>query len=603
MKRTQPLPVHDYPAMLDLHRWWRREVGPPSGPVARIALLSTTTLTFLPPLLELCCWHRGLACEIHEAPHGTVFQEGLDPASSLHRFGPDTIIVLPHVSDVALPPVGGGDDALLLERALEPWKALWAMLGPGAVLLQGNYVVPPERPLGHLDAVVPGGVTRFVRRLNQHLADALPPGAVLHDTEHLAGCVGKNAWCDPVWWHGARMAASFDALPWVARSLAGLVAARHGRSRKCLVLDLDETLWRGVVADVGLEGIELGGSPAGRPHRALQQYARALRERGCLLAVCSRNDPEVALQPFREHADMVLREDDIACFVASFDDKASGLRRIASTLAIGLDALVFLDDNPAERALIRRELPEVAVVEPGDDPAGFVRALDQGGWFEALTLSGEDLERTEFYRSESRRREAAPVLGTTTDLEGYLRSLEMTVTTRPLRPVDVPRVTQLAGRTNQFNLTGLRPGEAEVSRHVGRGAHVGLTASVGDRFGELGLVAALLGTRRGSGLVIDVLVMSCRVLSRGVEDALFAAVVATCVGQGIDRIHGRFVPSGRNGLVRGLFARLGFGPGHPAVEADGVESWVYEVGSAIAAPPWLVHQHVDEEDVHVRRHP
>lgn len=575
-----------YSDLLALYTEWRLERPKPT---ARIAVMGSATTTYLVPLLEVFCWQRGIPCEIHESPFGTLFQQGLDTESAVYRVQPDIMVLLPHVCDLAFPPIDAGDPEPFLQRTLQDWRSVWQACKSccSASILQGSYVIPPERPLGHLDAVWPVGRTRYLRTLNARLSDRLPPGVTLHDTEHLAGCVGKNVWCDPVWWHGAKVEPSFDAIAWLAHSLSASIASLLGRARKCLVLDLDDTLWGGVVADVGVEGIVLGGSAEGTARSELQQYILALRERGCVLAICSRNDPEVARLPFRQHPAMLLREEDIACFMASYDDKATSIRRIAEHLGLGLESMVFVDDNPAERELVRRELPDVAVVELPEDPSGYARALDEGRWFESFALTAEDLERTSLYRSEVQRRSLkTELLGGSTDLEGYLRSLEMTTTLAPLAPSDVARVTQLIGRTNQFNLTGRRLSEESVSACLTDPRRLALTARLKDRFGDLGLVATLLGEERENALWVDVFVMSCRVLSRGVEDALFAALVCSCRERRIDLIVGEYVPTDRNGLVREMYAKLGF-LRDGGTYADGAVRWTYEVRGPVRHPPWM----------------
>ncbi|HSR96245.1 MAG TPA: HAD-IIIC family phosphatase, partial [Kofleriaceae bacterium] len=324
-----------------------------------------------------------------------------------------------------------------------------------------------------------------------------------------------------------------------------------------LVLDLDNTLWGGVVGETGPLGVALGGTADGEAFRAFQRHCRGLAQRGVLLAVASKNNPADARAPFGTHPDMVLALDDFAAFDASWDPKATALRRIADTLALGLDAFVFFDDNAAEREHIRQALPEVEVVDVPDDPAGYVRALEDGLWFEATGLTDEDRARTAHYTVERHRVElrAAAV-----NLDDYLTSLEMTAQLRALDETDLQRVVQLIGKTNQFNLTTRRHAEAQVRAIAGAAGSIALTVRLRDRFGDYGLVAVVLGLRDGEALAIDTWLMSCRVIGRTLEQLVLRELVARAERLGYRRLIGEYVPTAKNALVAGLYGELGFVP-------------------------------------------
>jgi FkbH-like protein len=297
----------------------------------------------------------------------------------------------------------------------------------------------------------------------------------------------------------------------------------------------------------------------GEAFAAFQSYARALQRRGVILAVCSKNDQAAALAAFDSHPEMVLKRADMACFVANWQDKPANLRTIARTLNIGLDALVFADDNPFERALVRRELPMVAVPELTDEPADYPAILADAGYFEALAITPEDQARGRHYRDNQAR---AALQETATDLDAYLRGLEMELRWRPFDRVGLPRIVQLVNKTNQFNLTTRRITEAEALAVIDDPGAVGLQLRLLDRFGDNGMIAVVIGrlAAGGAALAIDTWLMSCRVLGRQVEAATLELIVAQARRLGARRLIGTYVPSGRNAMVRDHYARLGFTP-------------------------------------------
>jgi len=333
-------------------------------------------------------------------------------------------------------------------------------------------------------------------------------------------------------------------------------AAMRGKARKCLVLDLDNTLWGGVIGDDGLEGIVLNeGDARGEAHRAIQSMASDLSRRGVVLAVCSKNDDATARLPFRDHPGMILKEEDIAVFVANWNDKASNLERIAQQLELGLDSFVLLDDNPAERSLIRQALPQVAVPEVGDDASTYVKAVLGAGYFESVALTAEDLVRANQYRENAQR---AELLDSSRDLDAFLRSLEMTVTLAPFNATGRKRITQLINKTNQFNVTTRRYTEAQVAEFETSPGHYTLQVSAGDRFGDNGMISVVICERGAADWRIDSWLMSCRVLNRKIEEAICNRLAADAKAAGARRLLGEYLPTDRNGIVAELYSKLGF---------------------------------------------
>jgi FkbH-like protein len=405
---------------------------------------------------------------------------------------------------------------------------------------------------------LPGSRQTFIRRLSERIRRmANIEGVDVLSLDTRAAIDGVAVWHDADLWFHAKQEVAPRAAPFCGDLLVRLLAAQLGLSAKCLVLDLDNTLWGGVVGDDGVERIELGqGSATGEAFVAVQQYAKALSQRGVILAVCSKNDEHNALAPFERHPEMVLRRADIACFVANWNDKPSNLRMIAKKLSIGLDALVFLDDNPFERALVRRELPMVAVPEINDDPSSYPRVLEDAGYFEATRITPEDRQRVAHYRDNADR---TRLRETTSDLASYLASLDARLIWRPFDRMGLARIIQLANKTNQFNLTTRRYSEADVLAIMNDSRCFGLQLRLVDRFGDNGMIAIVVGRlQEPDTVLIENWLMSCRVLGRGVETATLGLLAEQAIRLGAGRLVGEYRPTAKNGMVRELFPRLGF---------------------------------------------
>ncbi|WP_118134657.1 HAD family hydrolase [Oceanicella sp. SM1341] len=556
----------------------------PGVPAAlRLALLGDGTLSLLGPALTGTALRRGLRLEVIETPYGAAMGEALDPGSALHAARPDAALIAPDRRLLGLDGFepSGQAAAEKVAAALGTLRTLAGGLRQGVtgpVLVQT--VVPPALPfLGGFDRLHPGSPAAMVAALNAALADwALSGEIILADIAGLAAAYGLAAWEDAQHWHGAKLPFTPDALPlhaeWVARTLA----AARGLSAKCLVLDLDNTLWGGVIGDDGLEGIVLGqGSAGGEAFLAVQRLALELRARGVLLAVASKNDDAVARRAFREHPEMLLREEHITVFQANWTDKAENLRAIAKGLDIGLDALVFLDDNPAERAQVRAELPQVMVPELPEEPALYPATLMAAGYFDTTSFGAEDAGRAALYagRAERLRLEASA-----SDMGAYLRSLDMVCTLRPFDAEGRARIAQLINKSNQFNLTTRRRAEPEVAALTGAPGWHTMQVRLADRFGDNGMIGVVVAEARGTDWVIDTWLMSCRVLKRRVEEAVLAGLARAARAAGAQRLVGRYIPTAKNGLVAGHYAALGFAP----AGAEGEET-LWQLDLAAWAPP------------------
>ena len=396
------------------------------------------------------------------------------------------------------------------------------------------------------------------------------------DVARLAGVIGLERWDDPQQWHAAKLPFAANIIPAYADLVARTLGAVFGKSRKCLVIDLDNTIWGGVIGDDGLTGIVLGqGSAAGEAFLAVQRAVLDLRNRGIVIAVCSKNDEENARRPFADHSEMLLKSEHIAVFQSNWIDKAANLRTIAAALNLGLDALVFLDDNPAERAQVRAELPMVAVPELPSNPALYARTLLAAGYFEAVAFSDDDRRRADDYQANSER---SSLMAQASDMDAYLRSLAMACTIRRFDLDGRARIAQLINKSNQFNLTTRRYTEAEVARFGIRSGKLALQVRLADRFGDNGMISVVIATKGKQIWTIDTWLMSCRVLGRGVEAAILRHLVRAAREAGATALRGRYFPSGKNQMVSDHYRKLGF---QEEASGDAGTNWLLDLNAYI----------------------
>lgn len=529
----------------------------------RLALLGTSTVDHLYPGIRAGALRRNLWVTLYQGNYGQYVQDIYDDASALKAWKPDTVLFA-FDSRHLLGNYSVGEAADETEARLDDtvgqivqlWRKAREKLGCDII----QQTALPIFPLlfGENEHRLPSSPAALLVRINQRLRMAAQnEGVTLLSLDQWAAQDGLAAWHDPALWHRAKQEVHLAAMPMYGDLVGRILAAQQGRSAKCLVLDLDNTLWGGVIGDDGLEGIVLGqGSALGEAFCEFQRYAKNLGERGIILAVCSKNDESNALLPFERHQDMVLKRDDIACFAASWQDKATAIRLIAKQLNIGLDALVFADDNPFERNIVRRELPMVSVPEMPEDPALFAAMLSRAGYFESIAITADDLGRTQQYKQNSRRESAREGA---TDMASYLRSLEMRLAWSRFTHDDQARVVQLINKTNQFNLTTRRYSASEVAAVLDDPAVLHLQLRLSDKYGDNGIISIVIGRLVDHATIdIDTWLMSCRVLGRQVEQATLSIVVAEARRMKATRLIGRYRPSEKNGMVAEHYLRLGF---------------------------------------------
>jgi FkbH-like protein len=539
-------------------------------PRVRIALLGSSTLSHLVSGIRVGCLRRGLVAEIYEGRYGSYRQELADPGSALHAFRPQVLLLALDARHLTMADSATPDDALEIMRGC--WRAAREQLHCAVVQQTVLPCLPALLGNNEHQAASPGAAAQ---RINERLRQgAEEHGVHLLSIDQFAFEQGLSYWHDAALWHRAKQEVHPRAGALYGEQVGRIVGALRGKSYKCLVLDLDNTLWGGVIGDDGLAGIVLGqGNALGESYLAFQRYAQALARRGVILAVCSKNDPANAMLPFESHPEMALKKEDIAVFVANWQDKASNLRAIAQSLNILLDSLVFVDDNPVERSLVRRELPMVAVPELPEDPGYYVDCLSRAGYFEALALTEEDRERTSQYRANLQREELRSAV---TDMDSFLRDLKMELAWQPFSPHDLSRVVQLINKTNQFNLTTRRYLESQVVEMLSDPRWLTLQFRLSDVYGNNGIIAIVIGELScGGDLRVDTWLMSCRVLGRKVESATLNVLVEQARGKGAVRLVGEYRPTAKNGMVRDHYPGLGFQP----LESlpDGTTRWALDM--------------------------
>jgi FkbH-like protein len=554
---NQVFPLLSY---ADILRESRRLDPSSASQKLRMALLADTATQRLATLLRVLFHRNDIDCSFYEGGFDGIELEVHDANSELYRFAPDVVVILNAVQ--ALRSRFGrrsGDAKAFVEENLDTMTGVWDAVRKhtSAPIIQSNFVLPYERTFGNFDLKMPQSFYAVVAWLNEQIPSASQQrGHVLiNDVDALASWIGRRFWFDDRLWDLSKYLCAVDHLPALARNIVNIVMAQRGRVIKCVVLDLDNTLWGGLIGEDGLEGIQLNSHGDGEAFYRFQLFLRELLKRGIVLAVCSKNEMANALLPFQKHPEMVLKQDDIACFVANWNDKAENIRHIRETLNIGFDSMVFLDDSPFERDLVRNLAPGVIVPDLPEDPADYVRAISELNLFETTTFSAEDLQRSELYRMEALRQSEQASFGS---LGEFLRSLKMQMSLARFDPYHLPRIAQLIQRSNQFNLTTRRRTEADCADLMNDPSFIPLYAKLSDRLGDHGLIAVVILERLEGELAIRDWLMSCRVLKRGVEQALMNEVFQQANGLGLARVTGEFIPTAKNHMVQDFFAQFGF---------------------------------------------
>lgn len=561
-----------YKTFSELKKDLRRNI--PQLKKIKVALLGDTATQFLNIALRGTAVNEGFEFEIFEADFGQISRQILDPSSEYYEFNADYTIIFESSHKLLSQYYKAYDtQSVFAEHKISYIQDLYRTIQKQTKsrVIYCNFPVIDNQVFGNFSNKVESSFVFQLNKLNYLLSAQI---ALANDNFFIADLLsiqnkwGRNFMFSPSIYINTEMVLSLDSLPVVAHSITSIISSLEGKFKKCLILDLDNTTWGGIIGDDGLEKIQLGSLGIGKAFTEFQYWVKALKQRGVILAVCSKNDEDKAKEPFEKHPDMILKMDDIAVFVANWDNKADNIRRIQGVLNIGFDSMVFLDDNPFERNLVRENLSEVCVPELPEDPAEYLEYLYSLNLFETASFSENDAERTKQYQVEAQR---AVDLDSFTNVEDFLKSMNMTSDVRSFNSFSKPRVSQLTQRSNQFNLRTVRYTENDVDSLINSDDHYTLSFTLEDKYGDNGLICVIVLEKKDSEtLFIDTWLMSCRVLKRGMEDFTLNTIVESARKNGYKYVVGEYLPTTKNQMVKDHYERLGF--------AEQDQKWVLDVG-------------------------
>ena len=543
----------------------------------KVAILSGTTIGELKSVLEVFLLSYGIKPVFFEGGYNRFYEESVFDNTELKDFAPDIIWINTSYHSIHNLPLPGEDKDTVnkkLEAEVARFRSVWNGLAAyKCPVIQNNFDLPRVRVMGNADGWLSSGRVRFVRRLNEAFAEAAENDAslLLLDYEYAAAWNGIDLFTDPNYYNGYKYGVAPSYIPFVAFQAANIIKSVFGKNKKALFLDLDNTLWGGVIGDDGLEGIHLGyESPSGIAYSDLQQYAKDLSRIGIILGICSKNEDDIAKTGF-SHPSSLLAVEDFLSFKANWDPKPQNLEISAKELNIGSDSIVFADDNPAERVIVRDSGLDCAVPEL-NVPERFAETISGAGYFEVTSLSGDDLSRAKMYKENLQREQVAQSF---TDYDAYLRSLEMKGYIGPFKEEQLERVTQLANKTNQFNMTTRRYQPEEMVFRASDPNTVTVSGRLEDRFGDNGIVSCIVANKTDDVTWdIELWIMSCRVFKRDLELAMFDALVNEIKEKGGTTITGWYFPTAKNKIVSDFYASLGF---EKQSETESGTFWKYDI--------------------------
>lgn len=546
--------------------------------VKKVAVLGGSTTHDIIRVLELFLLDQGIEPEFYESEYAMYWQDAMFENPKLQEFGPDVIYI--HTSNRNITDFPQLDDTkeMILEKeekAYAHFQVMWEKLREtyDCPIIQNNFELPFYRLLGNRDAVDVHGGVHFLNRLNEKFYEYAESheNFYINDIHYLSSCYGLDKWADPFFWHMYKYALCLDAIPSLAFNVSNIIKSIYGKNKKALVLDLDNTLWGGIVGDDGVENLEIGQETSlGQVYQEFQNYIKAQKQLGVMLNVNSKNEEENALAGL-QHPDGVLRPEDFIVIKANWDPKSKNLMDIATELNILPDSLVFVDDNPAEREIVRQQTCGTAVPEIGN-PEEYIRIIDHSGFFEVTRLSADDRKRNEMYKANAMRKQQEQSF---TDYKEYLRSLEMKAVIAPFEPLYMARIAQLTNKSNQFNLTTRRFSQSEIEKIAKDPQFLTLYGKLEDKFGDNGVVSLVIGQKEEKTMHIRLWLMSCRVLKRDMEYAMMDTLVKDCRKQGVETIYGYYYKTAKNAMVKEFYSLMGF----EKINEDEQENstWKYEV--------------------------
>lgn len=542
----------------------------------KIAILGGSTTNGIADQLELFLLWQGIKPTFYQSEYNQYWQDAMF-GRELREFKPDFIFIHTSNRNIARYPdmsMKSGDVDLLLKSQTEHFTAMWDKLREdiGCPIIQNNMEMPYWRLLGNKDCADIHGRVSFVTRINQGFYEYAQShdNFFIHDINYLSASLGLEQWSNPLYWNMYKYALAVPLIPEFAFSLSKIFASLLGRNKKVLALDLDNTLWGGVVGDDGAEGIVVGQEvPMGQAYCEFQEYLKAQKQLGVLLTVCSKNDEENAIAGLN-HPDGVLRPRDFTLIKANWEPKSLNIEQTAKELNLLPESIVFVDDNPAEREIVKGTLPCEA--PPMESIEGYIRTLDKGGYFEVTNFSEDDLKRGEMYKQNAER---AKMQSAFADYGEYLDSLEMKAEIADFSPINLARITQLTNKSNQFNLTTKRFTPAEMEQVYKSADYIRLCGRLEDKFGDNGIVSVVIGKKDGVALDIELWLMSCRVLKRDMELAMLDTLAEEAARQGIEVLRGHYYPTAKNNMVKNLYGDFGFDK--ISEDNEGNTLWEYNI--------------------------
>ena len=532
------------------------------GAPRRLAILGNVSTQFLAVAIRGYASFEGLSLSVYDTDYNQIEAQLLDPTSEVYSFNPDSILLWLATDKLYeefldLPLEARQDFA---SSTMQKITTYWDLIAKNskANILQMNFTEIDDKALGNYSCKVNSAFVYQIRKLNFMLAEAMKRRKNVYPIDILSVQIqlGTSVFYDAPLYYNAKMSVSTDALPYVAKAVIDVQKALAGRIKKCVVLDLDNTLWGGVIGDDGMDNIEIGELGRGHVFTDFQRWLKQLKECGIILCVCSKNIEDTAKKPFEEHDEMILRLSDIALFVANWEDKASNIRLIQKTLNIGMDSMVFIDDNPFERNLVRQMIPEIEVPELPEDPALYLGYLQEQNYFETASFTGAGSDRTKLYQAEFER---TKLMMSFESIDGYLESLEMIGEAKPFEESKYSRIAQLTQRSNQFNLRTVRYTDADIQSIANDPNYVTLYYTLRDKFGDHGLVGVIIMKKKNEEeLFIDTWLMSCRVLKREMEEYIVNCFMREAKNRGYKRVYGEYIPTPKNAMVKDIYKTMGF---------------------------------------------
>lgn len=526
----------------------------------RVAILGDCATQHLATAIKGYGVEAGIRYEIFDADYDQIELQLIDEQSEVYQFSSQFILIYMCTEKLYHAFVKAENRAGFAEEIYNKIKMYWELVQTHskAKLVQFTFCEMDDRVFGNFACKVQESFLFQVRKLNLLLMEGCQANknVFLLDLNSIQSQYGRDQIHDDKLYYIAKMPLSTTVLPEVAKQFTDVVQSVLGIIRKCVITDLDNTLWGGVIGDDGMDGIQIGELGLGHAFEEMQMWLKELKRRGILLAVCSKNNEETAKEPFEKHADMILRMDDFSMFVANWEDKASNIRYIQETLNIGMDSIVFLDDNPFERHQVRSSIAEITVPELPEDPAMYLSYLKSLNLFETASWAEDDKDRTRQYQEESKRTAS---MQRYQNYDEYLQSLGMKAEVRPFDQYHIPRIAQLTQRSNQFNLRTVRCTETEIEEMVKDDKFITLYFTLKDQFGNHGLISiAILEKTDDDTLFMYNWLMSCRVLKRGMEEFIINQVVETAAANGYKYVVGEYLPTPKNSMVKEIYSKLGF---------------------------------------------